>query len=105
VKRGLIETHCSFTQTTCFGVSKSLAYRLNLHSFYESVHAVFNESALRPWFSGEDSRTLSDELPSVLAHPALNKVVQVLHRRNYKRAPKNCYAFDIPAQYLCAQRS
>jgi hypothetical protein len=80
------------------------AYRLSLPSSYEAVHDVFNESALRPWFEKEGSRTLSDDLPPVKAHPALNTVVQVLDRKKYKRAPKNCHVLDIPAQYLCVRR-
>jgi hypothetical protein len=70
---------------------------------YEAVHDVFNESALRPWFDREGSRILSDDLPPVKAHPALNKVVQVLDRKRCKRAPKNCHLLDIPAQYLCVR--
>jgi hypothetical protein len=51
------------------------------------MHDVFNESALRPWFDKECSRILSDDLPPDTAHPALNKVVQVLDRKRYKVAP------------------
>jgi hypothetical protein len=80
------------------------AYRLILPSSYEAVHDVFNESALRPWFDKEGSRTLSSDLPPVHAHPSLNRVVQVLDRKRYRRAPKNCHVLDIPAQYLCVRR-
>jgi hypothetical protein len=77
---------------------------LSLPSSYEAVHDVFNESALRPWFEMEGSRTLSADLPPVKAHPSLSTVVQVLDRKRYKRAPKNCRVLDIPAQYLCVRR-
>jgi hypothetical protein len=80
------------------------AYRLELPSMYQAVHDVFNESALRPWFDREGSRTLSSDLPPVHAHPALNRVVQVLDRKKYRRAPRNCHVLDIPAQYLCVRR-
>jgi Integrase core domain len=79
------------------------AYRLKLPESYVAVHDVFNESQLRPWFAREGSRILSEELPPVNAHPALNTVVQVLDRRKHGRAPKNCHVLDIPAKYLCVR--
>jgi hypothetical protein len=80
------------------------AYRLQLPESYVAVHDVFNEAQLRPWFDRDNSRTLSPELPPVHAHPALNKVVQVLDRRKHGRAPKNCHVLDIPAKYLCVRK-
>jgi transposase InsO family protein len=80
------------------------AYRLKLPASYIAVHDVFNEAQLRPWFEREGSRMLSDELPPVHAHPALNSVVQVLDRKKYGRAPKNCHVLDIPAQFLCVRK-
>jgi hypothetical protein len=64
------------------------AYRLELPSSYEAAHDVFNESTLRPWFSREASRTFYDELTPVLAHPALNKVVQGLDWKRYNELQK-----------------
>jgi hypothetical protein len=58
------------------------AYRLISPSSYEAVHAIFNESALRPWLDKEGSRILSYVLPPGKAHPALNKAVQVLVRKS-----------------------
>jgi hypothetical protein len=80
------------------------AFRLKLPDAYDTTHDVFNESALRPWFQREDSRTLDTDFPPVQAHPALNHVVQVLDRKKYGRAPKNCHILDIPAQYLCVRK-
>jgi hypothetical protein len=76
------------------------AYRLQLPESYVAMHDVFNESQLRPKFVREGSRTLSEKLPPILAHPATNSVVQILDRRRHGRAPKNCHVLDIPAKYL-----
>lgn len=80
------------------------AFRLKLPDSYVAVHDVFNESQLRPWFQREGSRILSAELPPVVAHPALNKIVQVLDRKKHGRAPKGCHVLDIPAKYLCVRK-
>jgi hypothetical protein len=69
------------------------AYRLDLRPM--SLFMMSSMNLLWDWFNREDSRTLSDELPPVLAHPALNKVVHVLDRKRYKRAPKSCHVLDI----------
>jgi hypothetical protein len=79
-------------------------YRSQLPDAYDSMHDVFNESALRSWFQRQVSRTLDTDFPPVQAHPVLNPVVQVLDRKKCGRAPKNCHILDIPAQYLCVRK-
>lgn len=80
------------------------AYRLELPSSYVAVHDVFNEESLRPWFDRDDDRVLSTEVLPVQAHPALDRVVQVLDRKKWGRAPRNCHVLDIPAQYLVVRK-
>ena len=40
------------------------------------------------------------DYPDVVAHPTLNRVVQVLDRKRYGHAPRSAEPLDIPAQYL-----
>ena len=79
------------------------AYRLRLPEDYQGVHDVFNEHDLRPWFDPGVDRKLELSDPPVQAHPALNRVVQVLDRKRYGRCPKGAHVLDNPAQYLSAR--
>lgn len=81
------------------------AFRLKLPESNVAVHDVFNESQLRPWFDKECFETLSpDELPAVVAHPTLNKIVQVFDRKKCGTAPGDCDVVDMPTQYVCVRR-
>jgi hypothetical protein len=83
------------------------AYRLKLPKDYVAVPDIFNECDLRPYFDPGADRDLDldlDNLP-VQAHPALDKVVQVLDRKTYGRVPKDVHVLDIPEQYLCLRKS
>ena len=45
-------------------------------------------------------RRLELHYPDVVAHPTLNRVVQVLDRKRYGRAPRSAEPLDIPTQSL-----
>jgi hypothetical protein len=83
------------------------AYRFKLPEDYVAVPDIFNESDLRPYFDPGAHRDLDLGLANlpVQAHPALDKVVQVLDRKSYGRVPKGVHILDIPAQYLCVRKS
>jgi hypothetical protein len=83
------------------------AYRFKLTEDYVAVPDIFNESDLRPYFDPGADRDLDlyqANLP-VQAHPALDKVVQMLDRKSYARLPKGVHILDIPAQYLSVWKS
>ena len=75
------------------------AIRLKLPDAYVSTHDVFSVHDLRPWLHAPERR-LELDYPDVVAHPTLNRVVQVLDRKRYGRAPRSAEPLDIPAQYL-----
>ena len=74
------------------------AIRLKLPDAYVSTHHVFSMHDLRPWLHAPERR-LELDYPDVVAHPILNRVVQVLDRKRYGRAPRSAEPLDIPAQY------
>ena len=45
-------------------------------------------------------RRLELDYPDIVAYPTLNRVVQVLDRKRYGRAPCSATPLDIPAKYL-----
>ena len=75
------------------------AVRLKLPDAYVSTHGVFSVHDLRPWLHAPE-RCLELHYPDVVAHPTLNRVVQVLDCMRYGRAPRSAEPLDIPAQYL-----
>jgi hypothetical protein len=82
------------------------AYRFKLPEDYVDVPDIFNESDLRPYFDpGADTDLDLDQasLP-VQAHPALDRVVQVLDRKSHGQVPKAVHILEIPAQYLCVRK-
>ena len=64
-----------------------------------STHDVFSVHDLRPWLHAPE-RLLELDYPDVVAHPTLNRVVQVLDRKRHGCAPRSAEPLDIPAQYL-----
>ena len=72
---------------------------LKLPDAYVSTHDVFGVHDLRPWLHAPERR-LELDYPDVVAHPTLNRVVQVLDRKRYGHAPGSAEPLDIPAQYL-----
>ena len=58
------------------------AIRLKLLDAYVSTHDVFSVHDLRPWLHALERR-LELDYPDVVAHPILNRVVQVLDRKRY----------------------
>ena len=60
---------------------------------------MFSVHDLRPWLHAPDRRIELD-YPHVVAHPSLNRVVQVLDRKRFGRAPRTVEPLDIPARYL-----
>jgi hypothetical protein len=78
---------------------------LQMPKSYAHVHDKFNVQQVRPWLHVGDS-TVDPDLPELEPHPALNPVVQVLHRKKIGRPPKNISSlFDIPVQYLVVYRN
>ena len=75
------------------------AIRLKLPDAYVSTHDVFSVHDLRPWPHAPESRFELD-YPDVVAHPTLNRVVQVLDRKRYGRAARSAEPLDVSAQYL-----
>ena len=75
------------------------AIRLKLPDAYNTTHDVFSVHDIRPWLH-YPRRQLELEYPDVVAHPCLNRVVQVLDRRKHGPAPRNAEPLDIPAKYL-----
>ena len=75
------------------------AIRLKMPDAYVSTHDVFRVHDLRPWLHAP-KRRLEVDFPDVVAHPTLNRVVQVLDRKRYGRAPRTAQPLEIPAQYL-----
>ena len=73
------------------------AYRLDLPVDYKAVYDVFNECEVRPSFDPGADRELDLTNPPVKPHPALNSVVQVLHRKTFGAVPKNVRVLDMPA--------
>ena len=45
-------------------------------------------------------RCLELDYPDVVAHPTLNRLVQVLDCKRYGRAPRSAEPLDIPARYV-----
>ena len=78
------------------------AIRLKLPDAYVSTHDVFSVHDLRPWLHAPERR-LELDYPDVVAHPSLNRVVNVLDRNRYGRASRSAKALDIPAQYLAVR--
>ena len=64
------------------------AIRLKLPDAYVSTHDVFSVHNLRPWLHAPECRVELD-YPDFVAHPTLNRVIQVLDRKRYGRAPRN----------------
>ena len=62
--------------------------RLKLPDAYVSTHDVFSVHNLRPWLHAPECRVELD-YPDFVAHPTLNRVIQVLDRKRYGRAPRN----------------
>ena len=75
------------------------AIRLKLPDAYVSTHDVFSVHDLRPWLHAPERR-IELEYPDVVAHPSLNRVIQVLDRKKFGRAPRGAEPLDIPARYL-----
>ena len=75
------------------------AIRLQLLQSYSATHDVFSVADIRPWFSIAE-RTLETEYPEVQGHPALNKIMEVLDRKRFGRAPANAAPHDRPATYF-----
>ena len=74
------------------------AIRLKLPDAYVSTHDVFSVHDMRPWMHAPERR-LELDYPDVVLHPTLNRVVHVLDRKRYGRAPRSAGPLDIPAQY------
>ena len=79
--------------------SSTIAIRFKLPDAYVTTHDVFSAHDLRPWLHAPERR-LELDYPDAVAHPTLSRVVQVLDRKRYGRAPRSAEPLDIPAQYL-----
>ena len=69
-------------------IAAARAIRLKLPDAYVSTHDVFSVRDLWPWLHAPERR-LELDYPDVVAHPTLNRVVQVMDRKRYGRAPRS----------------